>query len=137
MSLLERELTSKVAPPESHFSDVQSAHSNEPTWNVNELLGKIAEYIRNPTSSQANILQRIDVLRERLKTERFQLAVLGQFKRGKSTVLNGLLGRSVLPIGVVPVTAIPTFLEAAQALKIRVTYDSGKVSELAPESAET
>jgi ribosome biogenesis GTPase A len=121
--------------PKSHFPDAQPLHSDESLWNVKELLGKISECIPDPTSSQADILQRVDVLRERLNTERFQLAVLGQFKRGKSTVLNALLGRSVLPIGVVPVTAIPTFLEAAEALKIRVTYTSGETSALAPESA--
>ena len=84
--------------------------------------------------AQAKILESLSSLRERLRTERFQLAVLGQFKRGKSTVLNALLGQSVLPIGVVPVTAIPTFLEPAAVLKIRVTYVSGEVEEFEAKS---
>jgi GTP-binding protein EngB required for normal cell division len=92
--------------------------------------------VATPSGSQAKILARLNSLRERLRTERFQLAVLGQFKRGKSTVLNALLGQSVLPIGVVPVTAIPTFLESAATLRIRVTYGSGKVEEFEPKSTE-
>ncbi len=39
-----------------------------------------------------------------------QLAVLGQFKRGKSTFINALLGDDVLPTGVVPLTAVATFI---------------------------
>ena len=53
---------------------------------------------------------RLGDLRERLVQGRFHLAVLGQFKRGKSTLLNALLGEEVLPTSVVPLTAIPTFI---------------------------
>ena len=100
------------------------------------LLDEAAAAIDSPSASQRKILERLHALRERLVTERFQLAVLGQFKRGKSTVLNALLGQSVLPIGVVPVTAIPTFLESAATPSIRVTYVSGKVEEFEPKGAE-
>lgn len=37
-----------------------------------------------------------------------RVAVLGQFKRGKSTLLNALIGRDVLPSGVLPLTTVPT-----------------------------
>lgn len=40
----------------------------------------------------------------------FYVACLGQFKRGKSTLINALLGEQLLPSGVVPVTAIPTIV---------------------------
>jgi Dynamin family len=61
-------------------------------------------------------------LRERLAEERLQVAVLGQFKRGKSTFLNALLGAPLLPTGVVPLTAIATFIRWAAAPTIRVAY---------------
>ncbi|HVV92520.1 MAG TPA: dynamin family protein [Hyphomicrobiales bacterium] len=53
---------------------------------------------------------RLRELRRRLLAGRLQLAVVGQFKRGKSSVLNALLGAPLLPTGVVPVTAIPVFI---------------------------
>ena len=65
----------------------------------------------------------------------FNLPCLVNSSAEKDPVLNALLGQSVLPIGVVPVTAIPTFLEAGAALRIRVTYLSGKVDEF--ESRDT
>jgi GTPase Era involved in 16S rRNA processing len=101
---------------------------------LKQLLDEAATCVDTPSASQAKILERLNALGERLTTERFQLAVLGQFKRGKSTVLNALLGQSVLPIGVVPVTAIPTFLEPASTLKICVAYVSGKVEEFEPKN---
>jgi hypothetical protein len=49
-------------------------------------------------------------LAERLAAGRFYVACIGQFKRGKSTLLNALVDEAVLPTGVVPVTAVPTVL---------------------------
>src|SRR5512133_970485 len=45
---------------------------------------------------------------ERLSGGRFHVAVLGEFKRGKSTLVNALLGRELLPTGVIPLTAAAT-----------------------------
>ena len=47
-------------------------------------------------------------LTERIAGARFHVAVIGEFKRGKSTLVNALLGRPVLPSGVVPLTAVAT-----------------------------
>jgi GTP-binding protein EngB required for normal cell division len=47
-------------------------------------------------------------LAERAAEGRFYVALVGEFKRGKSTLINALLGGSVLPVGVVPVTSVPT-----------------------------
>lgn len=48
--------------------------------------------------------------RTRLAQARLFVACLGQFKRGKSTLLNALVGKPVLPVGVVPVTSAITIL---------------------------
>lgn len=47
-------------------------------------------------------------LAAKLEEERFTLAVVGEFKRGKTSLVNALLGRSLLPVGVVPVTSATT-----------------------------
>lgn len=51
---------------------------------------------------------------ERLETGRFHVSILGEFKRGKSTLINALVGGEVLPMGVVPVTAIQTEVHGGQ-----------------------
>ncbi len=68
-------------------------------------------------------------LQSRLLADRFQLAVLGQFKRGKSTLLNALLGEELLPTSVLPLTAIPTFLQWGPRLRARVVYQDGRSAE--------
>jgi ribosome biogenesis GTPase A len=76
-------------------------------------------------------------LKDRLTGGRLQLAVLGQFKRGKSTLLNALLGLELLPIGVLPVTAIPTFLEVGASAELEVEFRDGrKESEVRPDTLD-
>jgi GTPase SAR1 family protein len=50
----------------------------------------------------------IDEMRARVATRRLRVLVGGEAKRGKSTLVNRLLDRDVLPVGVIPVTAIVT-----------------------------
>ena len=40
-----------------------------------------------------------------------EVAVVGEFERGKSSLINALLGTEVPPVGVLPPTAAPTVLE--------------------------
>jgi hypothetical protein len=44
----------------------------------------------------------------RLAGDRFRLAVIGQFSRGKSTLMNALLGGAYLPMGALPMTSVIT-----------------------------
>lgn len=74
-------------------------------------------------------LKSLTNLHERLHGTRFQLAVLGQFKRGKSTFINALIGAALLPAAVVPATAIPTFIAWAPSPRIRVTYQDSRLAE--------
>ncbi|TVP67744.1 MAG: hypothetical protein EA340_09950 [Nitriliruptor sp.] len=49
-------------------------------------------------------------LLDRLSAGRFLLTVVGEFNRGKSTLINALIARDVLPMGAIPVTAVTTTL---------------------------
>ncbi len=67
---------------------------------------------------------------ERIAEGRFYVACVGQFKRGKSTLLNALIGEAILPSGVVPVTAVPTILRFGERLGARVRLRSGEWTEI-------
>ncbi len=56
------------------------------------------------------VAQEARELAARVSEGRFYVACVGQFKRGKSTLLNALVGREVVPTGFVPVTAVPTVI---------------------------
>jgi hypothetical protein len=59
-------------------------------------------------------------LAARVSEGRFYVACVGQFKRGKSTLINALIGAPVLPVGFIPVTAVPTVIRFGEQLKARV-----------------
>lgn len=59
-------------------------------------------------------------LSRRLAEGRFYVACIGQFKRGKSTLLNALVGHPVLPMGVLPVTTAVTVVRYGAVLRARV-----------------
>ncbi|HVN30975.1 MAG TPA: dynamin family protein [Thermoanaerobaculaceae bacterium] len=69
-------------------------------------------------------------LAARVGEGRFYVACVGQFKRGKSTVLNALVGYSVLPTGVVPVTSALTVLRWGAQQRARVSFDDGSTREV-------
>lgn len=64
-------------------------------------------------------------LAERLSAGRFFVACVGQFKRGKSTVLNALVDDRVLPVGVTPVTSAVTILRHGAERRATVRYAAG------------
>lgn len=60
--------------------------------------------------------------RTRLAEGAFNLVVLGQFKRGKSTLINALLGEKILPTAIVPLTSVVTILRYGPQLRVEVQY---------------
>jgi GTP-binding protein EngB required for normal cell division len=52
--------------------------------------------------------EQLAALLDRLDAARLRVLVVGEAKRGKSTLVNALLGRDVLPSGVTPLTAVTT-----------------------------
>lgn len=51
-----------------------------------------------------------DGLVRQLAEDQFNMAVVGQFKRGKSSLMNAIIGRDLLPTGVLPLTSAITTL---------------------------
>jgi GTP-binding protein EngB required for normal cell division len=71
-------------------------------------------------------------LAERLAEGRFFVACVGQFKRGKSTLLNALVGEPVLPTGVVPVTTAVTVLRHGPRRAARIRLRDGGWRDIDP-----
>lgn len=85
----------------------------------------------DPLRAKSRDVQHLKELQRRLGEGCLQLAVLGQFKRGKSTLLNALLGKAIVPAAVVPLTAVPTFVAAGSAPVIRSLFLSGETDAFA------
>ena len=89
-------------------------------------LGRLAQELgAEPVAEEARELA------ARVSEGRFYVACIGQFKRGKSTLLNALVGHEVVPTGFVPVTAVPTVLRFGDELHARVRMRNGSWRDIA------
>ena len=59
------------------------------------------------------------------------VAVMGQFKAGKSSFLNSLLGQNVLPVGAIPITTAITRLQYGNKERAIVRHFDGRTTEVA------
>ncbi len=73
--------------------------------------------------------ERTKELADRLREERFHLAVLGQFKRGKSSLINALLGGEFLPASTVPLTALPTIVRWGKTRRSVIMFQNRQLIE--------
>ncbi len=55
------------------------------------------------------------------------VAVLGRFKAGKSSFLNHLVGRALLPVGVIPVTSVVTEIQYGSRERAEIRFLDGRM----------
>jgi hypothetical protein len=79
----------------------------------------------NAEIGQSARAARIRESRDALLNHRFTLLVLGEFKRGKSTLVNHLVGRDVLPVGAAPTTAVITRVTYGEEPSARLILTDG------------
>jgi predicted GTPase len=84
---------------------------------------RLAELAQDPGAEP--VAEEARELAARIAEGRFYVACVGQFKRGKSTLLNALVGHEVVPTGYVPVTAVPTVIRFGEKLHARVRMRDG------------
>jgi GTP-binding protein EngB required for normal cell division len=69
--------------------------------------------------------EQIGALRDRLDAARLRVLVVGEAKRGKSTLINALLGAEILPAGVRPLTAVATTVRYGDDPRAEVRFAGG------------
>ncbi len=75
---------------------------------IDELINGALDNCSALPDSYNTYKQQIQELHSRLALGRLHLAVVGEFNRGKSTFINGMIGMKLLPTSVLPITAVPT-----------------------------
>jgi len=91
---------------------------------VDDLLSEGVSLLSAERGLQAAALA--DRWRERL----FVVLIAGEFKRGKSTLLNALAGVDILPTGVLPVTTVPTRVRSGPGAAAHVRFRDGASSAI-------
>jgi len=97
---------------------------------LNRLADLATEFGAEHTASAARSIA------ERVSEGRFYVACIGQFKRGKSTLLNALIGQAVLPTAVVPVTSVPTIIRHGERPAARVRFQSAAWTDIPVSAVE-
>ena len=69
--------------------------------------------------------------------EEISVAVLGRFKAGKSSFLNDFFGRAILPVGVVPVTAVVTEVRYGPRERARVQHSNAMMGRFRSTASAT
>jgi GTP-binding protein EngB required for normal cell division len=102
---------------------------NQAADNLAAAMEQAEALLKTGLDPEAPLRIRLSQLRDRLAQERLQVAVLGQFKRGKSSFINALLGAPLLPSAVVPLTAAATFIAWGETPRVRISFAADKPPE--------
>lgn len=99
----------------------------------NNLKSKISSLLKMQyVSANENISQKFQELFSDITNDNFTIVVLGEFKRGKSTFINALLGKSLLPMGILPETATINVIHYSDVLSANVVYSDGYIEKGEP-----
>lgn len=88
-------------------------------------LHRIAEAL-----GQKGIMRELEDCREKQSTSSVYVALVGQFKRGKSTLINAMIGRPILPVDVLPFTSAITLVKAGSIDRARVEFEDGEHKDI-------
>ncbi|MFV8829914.1 dynamin family protein [Alkalihalobacterium sp. APHAB7] len=90
--------------------------------NVQTLLEKVAEIL--PNSSQFRVLLELE---EDIIEDYYSIVVVGEFKHGKSTFVNALLGRDIMPRDVTPTTATINAVFYSEQEEVQILKSNGEL----------
>ena len=93
---------------------------------VNELIDSLEQLREYASSLQLdNTAKSIGDVIAKNAGEHFEVAIVGEFKRGKSTLINAILGQEVLPADVLPATATLNRVTYSKDPYVVVEYKDG------------
>ncbi len=88
-----------------------------------ELAGLIREVIAQETADEGTRNEGQELL-ARLAEDRFNVAVAGRFSRGKTSLMNAVLGTDRLPTGILPLTSVITMVRYGSGERALVHYEN-------------
>ncbi|ENH95988.1 dynamin family protein [Gracilibacillus halophilus YIM-C55.5] len=77
------------------------------------------------------VLSELEHLQEDMENQEQRIAVLGEFKRGKSSIINALLQEELMPVDVLPTTAVLHKIKHGQSDLATVYTDDEEIESIA------
>lgn len=87
------------------------------------------ESVAGQYSGGINYIPEIQKVRRQLSSRQYRVAVIGEFKRGKSSLINAIIGSQVLPTDILPMTAAITRVTYGPQKKILINFKDGHTEE--------
>ena len=76
------------------------------------------------------LISEVDKILEKIQSQKFRIAVIGEFSQGKSTLLNALLGEEIQPVREIPCSGTITVLKYGEKQRVICHYKDGKEAEI-------
>ncbi|MTJ51449.1 dynamin family protein [Anabaena sp. UHCC 0253] len=95
------------------------------------LVSQIIHECKDHSFLTSTLIDDITEAYNKIKNQRFRLAVVGEFSKGKSTLLNALLGEEIQPVRAVPCSGTVTVLKYGTQKRVICHYKDGRVEEIA------
>jgi GTP-binding protein EngB required for normal cell division len=105
--------------------------ANKMTLTVQEVASELI-YLKDLAKARGECgiaLEASEALAE-MEQMRFNVSFIGQFKRGKSSLINAIVGRELLPVDIAPITSAITVLQHGDTEQCRVLYQDGRAENV-------
>jgi GTPase SAR1 family protein len=93
--------------------------------------------VEGAEASDSLIASELGLVRQDLAATEFTVGIFGLIKRGKSTLLNALIGREVSSMHVTPETAVPVYVSYGDKPGATVHFADGTVKHVAVEDVDS
>lgn len=98
-------------------------------YRLHECLVQIQEMISILGFDQ-ELLDSINECKDLIKSKQYNIAVMGEFKRGKSSLINAMLGTKILPADATPTTATVNRITYGANPKAVISFQDGSTQEI-------
>lgn len=111
-----------IAEYKAHFATVVPSFDASLLGRLKKIRYTLLDEKFSPSIELKNAMDRLQIRVE----EPMKVAITGQFSSGKSTFLNALLAKNILPTGITPVTSKVNYIRYGDTFRIRVRYLDGR-----------
>lgn len=109
------------------------AKFNQQKRKLDNLCGQVYNVIRDCCDRNLlppTLTTEIGKISKKLRSQRFRLAVVGEFSQGKSTLLNALLREEIQPVRAIPCSGTITVLKYGTQKRVVCRYKDGREEEI-------
>lgn len=92
---------------------------------------QIIQECQNHNLLPNTLINEMSTVSKKIQSQRFRLAVVGEFSQGKSTLLNALLGEEIQPVRAIPCSGAVTVLKYGTQKRVICRYKDGRSEEIA------